>query len=81
MWAQSQGAQAALPGVMPPGYPFGNPAGPPMFNGGDQTGWGAYGQAPAADSSGEAPQKKAKTENGDGSSANGSEGGNNNAEI
>ena len=84
MWAQSQGAQVSLPAVMPPGYPMGNSSGaPPFFNGGgDPSSWGAYAQpGVGVDPTGEAPKKKAKTDNGEGSSANGSEDGSNNADI
>ena len=82
LWAQSQGAQATVPAVMPPGYPFGQPTGaPPMPNGGDQAGW-AYGQAGQEADAGEGPSlKKAKTENDDGSSTSNLEGGNNNVQI
>jgi hypothetical protein len=72
MWAQSQGSQGALPSVVPPGYPYGNPAGGPIF-------LGAYGGQPAVE---EPSLKKAKTENGDDTTGNGSDGGGDqNAEI
>lgn len=72
MWAQSQGSQGALPSVVPPGYPYGNPAGGPIF-------LGAYGGQPAVE---EPSPKKAKTENGDDTTGNGSDGGGDqNAEI
>ncbi len=83
MWAQSQGAQATLPSVMPSGYPFGNPTGaPPMFNGGsDQPSWGAYGQTGLADPGDGPSLKKAKADNGGGSPADSLEGGNTNVQI
>lgn len=84
MWAQSQGAQASLPSVMPPGYPFGNPTGaPPMFNGSDPANtWPPYAQAGQSADPGDGPSlKKAKAENGEGSSTNDLEGGNSNVQI